>query len=102
MFLVLASAGLFAASAQSEDAAGKRTILEVLAAADDKAAPPDAPPVPPAVRVAAPTGVLQPSSSVEATALAIAYHALREAKPTPEAVGKYAAEMMNAFSAARK
>jgi len=49
-------------------------------------------------------GAVQPSSSVEATALAIAYHALRhgDAKVTPQAVGQFAAEMMNAFSAARK
>jgi len=47
---------------------------------------------------------VQPSSSVEATALAIAYHAttVAGAKTKAEAVGKYAAEIINAFSAARK
>ncbi len=51
-------------------------------------------------------GAIQPSQSVEATALAIAYHALRsgggEAKISAEAVGEYAAAMLNAMSKARK
>ena len=51
-------------------------------------------------------GAIQPSDSVEATALAIAYHAVRtsggEAKVSAEAVGEYAAAMMNAMSKARK
>lgn len=47
---------------------------------------------------------VQPSNSVEATALAIAYHASLQsgAKLTPENVGKAAAELLNAFTAARK
>lgn len=52
------------------------------------------------------SGAIQPSDSVEATALAIAYHAVRtsggEAKVSAEAVGEYAAAMMNAMSKARK
>ena len=49
-------------------------------------------------------GAVQPSSSVEATVLAIAYDAVKrgDAKVTPQAVGQFAAEMMNAFSKSRK
>ena len=47
---------------------------------------------------------VQPSNSVDATALAIAYHASVQSgvKAAPDAIGKYAADMINAFSAARK
>jgi hypothetical protein len=48
---------------------------------------------------------VQPSGSVEATALAIAYHALRAAgndKPSAADIGKFAADMLNELSMQRK
>ena len=60
-------------------------------------------PAPATVRPA-PAAAIQPSGSVEATALAIAYDALRRGndKVSADAVGEYAATLLNAMSKARK
>jgi len=67
-------------------------------------APPE--PLPPrAVMGRAPRQVLQPSDSVEATALAIAYDILREGgteKLPASNVGGFAAEILNEFKAKQK
>lgn len=68
-----------------------------------QAQPKEPDPAKPAGRAVEPA--VQPSSSVEATALAIAYHALRAAgndKPAAADIGKFAAEMINEMSKQRK